>query len=161
MPAANVFSYAFITRFASACASREQLLKSIALNMATIKRDNLGLYYEAGLRLLCRFPAFVRWSLNRRWAFATAVFTNLGSAFDYMPLPSTDRHKVAGDLVLESGAGAGPIRPDTRISFSAHSYAGRLSIGARCDSQVFTPLQQRALLNSYVDHLRMTLELQS
>jgi NRPS condensation-like uncharacterized protein len=161
MPAANVFSYAFITRFASACAGREQLLKSISLNMATIKRDNLGLYYEAGLRLLCRFPAFVRWSLNRRWAFATAVFTNLGSAFDSMPLPSTDRHKLAGDLILESGAGAGPIRPDTRVSFSAHSYAGRLSIGARCDPQIFTPLQQRALLNSYVDHLRMTLELQS
>jgi hypothetical protein len=161
MPAANVFSYAFITRYASTCQNRELLLKSISEDMAKIKRDKPGVYYEAGLRLLCRFPGFVRWSLNRRWAFATAVFTNLGSAFDHMPLPAQDHHKVAGGLILESGAGAGPIRPDTRISFSAHSYAGRLSIGARCDWHCFTPSQQRALLDSYVAQLRMTLNLQT
>jgi NRPS condensation-like uncharacterized protein len=161
MPAANVFSYAFITRYGSACRNRKQLLKSISDDMAKIKRDKLGLYYEAGLRLFCRFPGFVRWSVNRKWAFATAVFTNLGSAFDHLPLPSKDRHKFAGDLILETGAGAGPIRPDTRISFSAHSYAGRLSIGARCDPRCFTPSQQRALLASYVEQLRTTIHLQS
>ncbi len=153
MPAANVFSYAFVTLYASACRNRRQLLKTISADMAMIKRHKLGLYYEAGLRLFCRFPAFVRWSLNRKWAFATAVFTNLGSAFDHLPLPSKDRHKLAGDLILETGAGVGPIRPDTRLSFSAHSYAGRLSIGARGDASCFTPSQQHALLNSYVAHL--------
>lgn len=161
MPAANVFSYAFVTRYGSACRNRKQLLTSVSDDMANIKRDKLGLHYEAGLRLFCRFPAFVRWSSNRKWAFATAVFTNLGSAFDHLPLPSKDRHKLAGDLILESGAGAGPIRPDTRVSFSVHSYAGRLSIGARCDPRCFTPSQQRDLLDSYVEHLRTTIDLQS
>lgn len=161
MPAANVFSYAFITHSAAACRNRAQLLKSIANEMSRIKRDKLGLYYEAGLRLFCRFPAFVRWSLNRKWAFATAVFTNLGSAFDHLPLPSKAGHKIAGGLILETGAGAGPIRPETRISFSAHSYAGRLSLGARCDPHCFTPRQQLALLSSYVAHLRTTIHLQS
>ncbi len=161
MSATNAFSYAFITQYGSSCHDRAQLLEAVSREMARIKREKLGLHYEAGLRLLCRFPRFVRWSLKRKWAFATAVFTNLGSAFDQVPLPTAGGHKFAGELILETGAGAGPIRPETRISFSAHAYAGRLSIGARCDPHCFTPVQQTALLASYVAHLRKTIDLQS
>lgn len=157
LPAANVFSYAFITRKARDCQNPVKLLHSIRNEMADIKREKRGLYYEAGLRLLCRWPAFVRWSLNRPTCFATAVFTNLSSGFDRLPLPSQDGCKIAGDLFMETGAGAGPIRPGTRISFAAHNYAGRLAISAVCDSLFFSPSQQRALLDAYLRKLRTTI----
>jgi len=157
MPAANVFSYAFLTRYAADCQDPARLLQSIHREMASIKREKRGLYYEAALRWFCLWPAFLRWSLNRKWAFATAVFTNLGTTFEQVPIPTRDGYKVAGDLVFESGAGAGPIRPETRISFSAHGYGGRLAICAICDSLVLTPAQQRALLRNYTDKLRATI----
>jgi hypothetical protein len=95
--------------------------------------------------------------LRREWAFATAVFTNLGTGFDRLPLPTRDGRKVAGDLFLEIGAGVGPIRPGTRISFSAHNYAGRLAIAACCDTLALSPAQQQALLDAYIAQLRETI----
>ena len=140
MPAANVFGYAFISHYASQCHERESLLASIRDEMAAIKRDKRGLYYEAALRLICLWPAFLRWSLNRKWAFATAVFTNVGTSFDRMPLPTCDGRTVAGNLVLDIGAGAGPIRPGTRVSFAAFIYAGRLAIGTPLRPTVVDPV---------------------
>jgi hypothetical protein len=158
MPAANVFSYAFLTRSARDCQDPARLLRSIRDEMAIVKRDKRGLYYEAAMRLMIYvWPAFLRWSLNRNWAFATAVFTNLGTGFDRLPLPTRDGRKVAGDLLFEIGAGVGPIRPGTRISFAAHNYAGRLAIGACCDQQALSPAQQQALLDAYVGQLRSTI----
>jgi hypothetical protein len=158
MPAANVFSYAFLTRYASDCEDPERLLLSIRDEMAEIKREKRGLYYEAALRLIIAvWPAFLRWSLNRNWVFATAVFTNLGTGFDRVPLPARGGRKVAGDLVFEIGAGAGPIRPGTRVSLAAHNYAGRLAIGACCDRRALSPSQHQALLAAYVGQLRATI----
>jgi hypothetical protein len=161
MPAANVFSYAFITRYARDCRDRERLLATIRDEMAAIKREKRGLYYEAAMRFFCFWPAFLRWSLARDWAFATAVFTNLGTGFDRLRLPTRDGLKVAGELLFEIGAGVGPIRPGTRISFAAHNYAGRLAIGARCDHQSLSPAQQQALLDAYVAQLRTTIACQT
>ncbi len=158
MPAANVFGYAFLTRYAADCQNPEALLDSIRDEMAAVKRDKRALYYEAMLRLSCAWPAFLRWSLNREWSFATAVFTNLGTGFDRLRLPDHQGRKLAGDLLFEVGAGVGPIRPGTRISFSAHNYAGRLAIAACCDGRTLTPVQQRALLDAYLARLRNTIE---
>jgi hypothetical protein len=157
LPAANVFSYAFLTRTAADCADPQGLLFSIRDEMAAIKRDKRGLYYEAALRMFCAWPAFVRWSLRRNWSFATAVFTNLGTGFDRLPLPTEHGRKIAGDLLFEIGAGVGPIRPGTRISFAAHNYAGRLAISARCDHNSLSSAQHRALLDAYLARLRATL----
>jgi hypothetical protein len=100
----------------------------------------------------------MRWSIGRKWPFATAVFSNLGAGLDNVPLPSQGGLKVCGGLVFEGGAGAGPIRPDTRVSISVHTYAGRMAICLRCDPSLFNLEQQRAFLASYVDHLRTTIE---
>ena len=104
MPAANIFSYAFLTRGARDAQNAVQLLASIRDEMKAIKHIKRGLYYEAGVRLFCMRPSLLRWSLDRKWAFATAVFTNLGAVFDHMPLPTRQGRKVAGNLVFESGA---------------------------------------------------------
>lgn len=157
MPAANVFSLAFMTRSARQCHRREALLASIRDEMVTIKSQKRGLYFEAGLRICSVWPAFMRWSIGRRWPFATAVFSNLGTGLDNVPLPAPDGLKVCGGLTFEGGAGAGPIRPDTRVSISVHTYAGRMAICLRCDPSVFDDDQQRAFLDSYVEHLRTTI----
>ncbi len=96
--------------------------------MAAIKSEKRGLYFEAGLRLSCFWPRLMRWSLNRRWPFATAVFTNLGTGLDNVPVPVHNGRRTSGDLVFEGGSGAGPLRPDTRVSFAVHTYAGRMAL---------------------------------
>jgi len=57
--------------------------------------------------------------------------------------------------------GAGPLRPDTRVSLAIHCYAGRMSIAIRSDEHVFSPEQQSELLQAYLDQLRTTIELKS
>jgi hypothetical protein len=156
MPAANVFGYAFVTRSMAACGAPEQLLRGLQNEMSKIKRTRWAVYHEAGMRLFSAWPAMLRWSLKRKWPFATAIFTNLNSGFDHVPLPSRDGRRVAGDLVIEAGYGAGPIRPETRVSIAAHRYAGRLSITLRGDSTVLSRAAQQAMLDNYLNRLRET-----
>lgn len=161
MPAANVFGYAFLARWASACESRAQLLASVRDEMATIKRTRSGAYYQATLRLIALWPALLRKSLQRESPFATAVFTNLNAGFDHVALPWRDGRRVAGNLTVENGFGAGPIRPGTRISMATHNYAGQMSVAVVCDRRSFDPGQQRALLEAYLDKLRLTIASES
>src|SRR5262249_24898969 len=107
------------------------------------------------------FPPLLRYSVRRKWTFATAVFTNLNAGFDHVPLPWRDGRRLAGDLVVEHGYGAGPIRPDTRLSLAIHRYAQRLTIALTCDHRVFNPQQQQALMQAYLEQLRRTMELRS
>jgi len=161
MPAANVFGYVFVTRRPGECNERAPLLASLSEEMSKIRRQKWGLYYEASLRLFCIWPPLLRWSLNRKWPFATAVFTNLNAGFDHIPLPWQDGRRVAGDLVVENGYGAGQINAETRLSLAVHSYAGRMSISVRADKQWFAAEEQRAILGAYLDQLRKTVECES
>ena len=157
MPAANVFSFAFLTRGVRDCENRESLLVSIRDEMATIERSRRGLYFEAGVRILSLWPPLLAWTLKRRWTFATAVFSNLGTGLDKVPLPSRDGRRTCGDLVFEGGSGAALIRPGTRVAFAVHTYAGRLAVSVRCDAQSISPSQRQAILDGFVDQLRTTI----
>ena len=157
MPAANVFSFAFLTRRVRDCENRESLLASISNEMATIKRNKLGLYFEAGLRMFSAWPPLLTWSLKREWTFATAIFSNLGTGLDKIPLPLRDGRGACGNLVFEGGSGAAPIRPGTHVSLAVHTYAGRLGICVRCDLKSLSPDQHQAILDAYVDELRTTI----
>ncbi len=158
MPAANVFSYAFLTRREAECQGRSTLLNSIDTEMAAIKRNRRGLSYELGMRLLCLWPPLLRHSLNRKWAFATAVFSNLNAGFDHIRLPWRDGRRAAGDLILENGYGIGPIRPETRLCCAVHTYAGKLSICIRCDQKHFGREKRRDLLDALLTQLRETIQ---
>jgi hypothetical protein len=157
MPAANAFSFSFLSRRLADLPCRTRLLAWVSKEMDAIKREKRGLYFEAGLRLFCIWPAMLRRALNRRWPFATAILSNLGTGFDNVPLPWRDGKRACGELLFEGGYGSAPIRPDTRVAFSVHTYAGRMTICASCDPQVFNPRQQRALLQAYVEQLRLTI----
>jgi hypothetical protein len=161
MPAANVFGYAFLTRRAADCLQRTPLLHSIRDEMARIKRLRWGLYHEAGMRMFAAWPRLLRWSLDRKWPFATAVFTNLNAGFDHVPLPWRDGRRVAGDLVVEAGYGAGPLRPDTRVSVAVHNYAGCMSLSVRCDEQALGPKSQEAVMQAYLGRLSQTVQSES
>jgi hypothetical protein len=161
MPAANVFSFAFLTRRLRDCENREALLASIRDEMAAIKRQKRGLYFESGLRLFCLWPALLRFSLKRSWTFATAIFSNLGAGLDNLPLPERNGRRICGDLEFEGGSGAAPIRPETRVSFALHTYAGRLGICVRCDPRLFSTDQRQAILDAYVEQLRVTIACES
>ena len=143
------------------CRDRTRLLDSMCRELALIKRTRWGIYYEAGLRICCKWPRLLRWSLRRNWPFATAIFSNLNGGFDHTSLPWRDGLRAAGDLVVKNGYGASPIRPDTRASLAIHNYAGRLSFAVRCDKQWFGPAAQRAFLQGYLDRLKMTVESES
>lgn len=157
MPAANVFSFTFLSRRLSQCADRGELLDSLRDEITLIKKQKRGLYFEAGLRLFCIWPALLRWSLRRQWPFATAIFTNLGTGLDNVPLPVCRGRKVCGNMVFEGGSGAGPIRPDTRVSFAVHTYAGQLAICVRCDPRFFAAPQRQEILDAYLAALRQTI----
>jgi hypothetical protein len=161
MPATNVFSFSFLSRWARDCQDRAALLASVHDEMAEIKQQKRGRYFEAGLRLFCIWPNLLRWSLSRDWPFATAIFSNLGTGLDNVPLPDSDGHKICGDLVFERGSGAAPIRRDTRVSFAVHAYAGRLAVCARSDPRVFSAAQQQAILDAYIEQLRTTIRTES
>lgn len=158
MPAANMFGFAFTTRRLRDCQNRAALLESICREMAWMKRTRWPLYHELGVHLFSFIPSLLRYSVRRKWTFATAVFTNLNAGFDHVPLPWRDDRRLAGELVVENGYGAGPIRPDTRLSLAIHRYAGRLSIALTCDRSVFGPAQQQALMQAYLQQLQRTAE---
>jgi hypothetical protein len=161
MPAANVFGYVFLTRRARDCRERARLLDSIHRELAMMKRARWAVYHEAGLRMFCKWPRLLRWSLRRKWPFATAIFSNLNAGFDHTPLPWRDGLRAAGELVVENGYGASPIRPDTRVSLAIHKYAGRMSFSVRCDSQLFGSEEQRVVRQAYLDRLQMTIRSES
>jgi hypothetical protein len=161
MPAANVFGYVFLTRRARDCRERARLLDSICRELAMMKRARWAIYHKAGLRLFCKWPRLLRWSLRRKWPFATAIFSNLNAGFDHTPLPWRDGLRAAGELVVENGYGASPVRPDTRVSLAIHKYAGRMSFSVRCDPQLFGSGEQRVVLQAYLDRLQMTIQSES
>lgn len=161
MSAANVFGYTFLTRRGKHCQDRSQLLESIRSETSAIKSTGRAMYHEANLHVGCIWPPLLRSSLKRKSPFATAVFTNLNASFNHVPLPLRDGCRVAGDLVVENGYGAGPIRPDTRVSLAVHNYAGRMTLAFRCDQYVFGPEQQQSLVQAYLDQLETTMKSES
>lgn len=158
MPAANMFGFTFMTRKAKHCQDRSALLESIRREMAAMKSTRWALYHELGLQVFTLWPRLLQWSVRRKWTFATAVFTNLNAGFDHVPLPWHNDRRLAGNLLVENGYGAGPIRPDTRLSLAIHNYAGRISVAVNSDSKVFHPDQQQALLDAYLAQLRETVD---
>lgn len=153
MPAADVLSFAFVERQSADLKHHDVLLRSIQQTMAAIKERRLGLQFIGGLQCAALWPGLMRWVLNRRLAFATAVFSNLGSIFETSRLPRRDGLICAGSAVVESFAVASPIRPDTRAAMVVFTYAGRLTLSLRCDPRHFDRASRAAFLDDLVQRL--------
>ncbi len=157
MPAANVLSFAFLTRDSVDCRDPRELLRSIHAETTRIKQLRLGLYFVGGLRFGCHIPGLVRWSLRRKGSFATAVLSYVGRVFVRTRLPRQDGKLVCGNVVLQRVAGVPPVRPGTRASLAVILYGGSTSIHLRCDPHYFNAPQTQQLLGAYLDQIRQTI----
>jgi hypothetical protein len=155
MPAANVVSTVFLdTRLTNGTPS-ETLLERLDGLMQRAKRDNLGIVWLVGLRLLQRLPrGWAKARRSRRRCLYSALFTNVGAALAASPLPRADRRLRIGDLILEDVEFLPAARPLQCVGFGVTSYAGRLSIAMRYQSEVITSPKAKELLDLYIETLR-------
>ena len=156
-PAANILSFAFLTRRASACDRPAELLASIRDETARIKRDKLSLYFlmTVGGALIAGFLPRV---LKSKVCFSTVVLSNLSYPMRRFvaKFPRAGEEVVAGNLVLESIAAVPPPRPQTHAAFGVVSTDQALSITCKWDPSWLSRADAERLLNDYHAQLRST-----
>ena len=156
MPAANMLSFAFVTRHLRQCENEQALLEGVRWETAMIRRWSLGLYFLGALEFGRRVPGLMRLFLGGQHCFATAIVTNLGEITRRMGarFPRHDGKLVAGNLVLEEWLGVPPLRPKTRAGFAIGVFNDRLTVALRCDPHCFSLEDSRQLLMLYVATLK-------
>ena len=160
MPAANVLSFAFLTRRRTECRDPDALLAGIQFETHAIKRWKLGSYFLATVTCLQRIPgALALWTSGKR-CLATALLTNLGSdatrSFTAR-FPRREGRIVMGDVRLEGLIGVAPLRRATRASLAVLGYAGGFSLTAYCDPQSFPAETTGEFLALYRDRIEKTI----
>jgi len=155
MPAANVMSYAFLTRQMREIEDAEGLLQTLSRETSAIRKHRLGLYFIGAIAMLDRLGPALPLMLRSGRCFATAVLTNLGdfSRRAATRLPESSGRLQFGNLTLEEIVGIPPLRRGTRAVFSAQTYGGKLTIGIRCDPHLFSLEDAERLLGMYVARL--------
>lgn len=156
MPAANLTGYTFLSRRARDCDHPEGLLWSIRDQTTLIKHHRSGTAFMDTIFAASKVPWLLPFLLSRNFCLATAVLSNVSDPTRRFTarFPRQAGRVVSGNLVLEEIAGVPPLRRKTRATFMASQYDGRLSLGLRCDPQLFRPEDTSALMNLYAQHLR-------
>jgi hypothetical protein len=157
MPAANVMSFAFLTRRADACDRADELLASIRRETELIRRYRLSLYVLGSLGWTQSTGCF-GWLMRRPVCFATAVLTNLGDPTRRFVarFPRSRSGLAVGNLVFEQITGGPPVRPLTKAAFSIFNSARSISVSLKCDPHCYSALDTQRLLGQYVAQLRST-----
>lgn len=158
MPAANMTSYAFLTRPEQACDDPAALLRGIRDETALVKHNRSGVLFLRMVGVSLRVPGLLPWVLARRRCLASAVMSNVGDPSRRFTarLPREGGLIVAGNLVLEDITGVPPYRPQTRATFSVFQYARRLTLCLRCDPSCFALDDTRELLELMASKLRLS-----
>jgi hypothetical protein len=140
MPAANVFSLAFIDRTGRQLDNPHSLLRGIIRETAVIKAKGLALTLVMVSRFFGRFRGGVSWLIQPRWIWrchATAIISNLGEPFKDSPLPRDAEGRLrAGDLTLVKAELLPPVRPGTVMAFGVLTYARQMHVTAHYDATV-------------------------
>lgn len=158
LPAANKVSTVFLDRCLAEGIEPDKLLGEINGLMEDIKHHDLGLAWLLGIRLSQQMPrAWARARRSRRRCLYSALLTNIGPALAASPLPRADRRLLVGDLVLENVEFLPAARPLQCLGFAVSTYAGRMALGMRYHSGVFTPETAREVLDDYVGALRISM----
>jgi hypothetical protein len=159
MPAANLMSYAFLTRRPSACRDPQELLRGISWETGVVKRWNLGHFFLAGVSFVFRSPLLTWLAFGWNRCFATVVLTNMGEASRRLGarFPRDAGRLCVGNLRMDEVYGVPPIRRKTHAGFAITMYAGRLTVSLRWDPAKFDTLGADELLNCYVDRLKESL----
>lgn len=159
-PAANMMSYAFLTRRVRDCQNPQTLLGGINWETGMIKRWGLGLQFLGGIAAAQRIPGLLPLVLRGSRCLATVVVTNVGEIARRFGarFPNESGRLRCGNLVLEQLVGVPPIRRGTRAGVSVVLYSGALTLTMRCDPQFFSLAETGQLLMQYVDQLQQTAE---
>ncbi|MCG8584942.1 MAG: hypothetical protein MI757_09550 [Pirellulales bacterium] len=154
MPAANLMSFAFLTRKSKECDDPGGLLSSLRDETRFILKHRLTLYF-LGMLGTANWLGILRRSLRVNRCFATAVLTNVGdpSRRFVAQLARKGGLVTAGNLTLTNIDGVPPMRHLTRAVFSLVDYGKRLTISLRCDPKYFAPEETQELLDRYVAQL--------
>ncbi|GEM_PF-6147279 len=121
-PSAPRVSMVFLDRSGAILSRPDDLLRSVAEEMATIRRHRLEPSFLAGLALARFIPGGLDRALARRRPWATAVMTKLEE-----PLSGD------GSVLVEDALVVSPVRPGTALAIGAVLHRGRLSLAARFD----------------------------
>ncbi len=151
LPAANVVSTVFLDRRISDARDPDVLLNGINRYMEDIKRHDFGLAWLLALPLLQLMPrAWEKLRRSKRKCLYSALLTNIGPVLAGSPLPRSDRRLIVGDLTLEDIEFVPAARPLQCLGIAVSNYAGRMSLGMRYQSGVFTAEQAQQVLDIYV-----------
>lgn len=146
MSAANVISYAFITRNVEATKDPAALLASIHAETEAIKYWRLGGMFLSGVAAIQKVR-LLRPLLRLPTCFSSIVLSNLGDVRHAAGsrLPISNGRIVAGNLIMESFAGAPPPRFKTHAAMVVSRYNGRFSLGLQTDDTLDTSSAERLL----------------
>jgi hypothetical protein len=157
MPAANLMSFAFVTRRADRCDNPDSLLQSIHEETTAIRRGKLSLYFLGSLASL-QSAGLLPWLLRREMCFSTVVLTNLGDSTRRFStrFPRTADGLVVGNLIYEGVDAVPPLRPLTRAAFAIRNNPHTLTISLKTDARLFSSTDTEQLLAQYVEQLLTT-----
>jgi NRPS condensation-like uncharacterized protein len=157
LSAANQASMVFVTRRARVCRDADALLQSIHRELQQVKTGGLARTFLRSLEIRRRLPGGLARSVRNGKCGATAAMTNVGETLGNSRLPQHDGKLVAGNLTLDTADFLAPIRPLTCASFSACTYAGRLSISLQYDPLALTENTADRLFETFLGQLRTSL----
>ncbi len=160
--AANRIGLAPVTRPPADCDDPEALLASVHEEMAWVRRVERGRRYLEAVALLHRVYGKTPPRIMGEGCFATAVLSNLGDLSRVIPPALRDDagrlHVPAGDgrsgLTVLSHRTAPPVRPLTRATVLASTYAGRLTLHLGRDPHSFGHDAAAALLADHAGRVR-------
>lgn len=156
MPAANVVSYAFVTRREKECDDMAALLTSIHEQTGDVVFNREGIVCLKIFRVLRKMPRGMKLFLGLKSCLSTAVLANIGDIRRRFSgrFPLNEGKWVAGDVLVESLTGVAPVRPNTRAAISIGEYAGELSISLRTDANSICATDAQRFLAEFVDDLK-------
>lgn len=159
LPACNVLGYVFLTHRESECLAPEQLLTTVAKEMAGVRRWNLGQFFLDGLVKAEQMPGVVRWFANSQQCMATTVFSNLGDVRRVFRkvLERRGRYYYAGDAPLVKLLAAPPVRPGTHAVLLAAICGDELTITLRAHPGKIADAEQVKLLAMFEEEIRRSL----
>lgn len=160
MPAANVVSYALVTRREADCEDPQELLSSIHRQTSDVLFNREGIVCLKLFRVLRRIPYAMKMFLSFKTVLSTMVLANVGDVRRRFSgrFPLEKGRWIAGNVVLEQIHGVAPVRPNTRAAMSIGDYAGDLSISLRTDGLVLNAEDSLSFLNEFLQRLQTLAE---
>jgi hypothetical protein len=157
LPAANVVAMINLDRRPRRWHNHRRMLRVLHWEMAAVKWARLGLTFIRAIQVTHYLMGKLQLLLAADKCQATCVLSNLGEPWRNSPLAGPEGRIVAGDVIVRQFEMLPPIRPLTRLSIGAITYARQLTIALHCDQNVLTVDERRALLDHYVATLQRSL----